>query len=94
MFFKNTFKQRGPKRFKYLPRFAKEDQGYHGLCFRRAFEEPKASLFDASNQWSSSRSNSRNRGNSAVTTRLLIIIFILSFIAYFILDIDFPSLKF
>ena len=89
MFFKNTFKQREPKRFKYIPRFINEDQEYQGLRFRRFFEESDVVSFNVSNQRKDSRRHSRNSGNSVVSIRLLIIIFILSLIAYFVLDFDF-----
>ena len=89
MFFENIFKQRPPKRFRYFPRFVESEQKHQGLPSSRFSSGRERLSIYASDHWKNIRTNYRNSDKLYVTLRLLIIVFVLSFIAYLILDFDF-----
>ncbi len=87
---RNIFKLEKNKRFYYKPRFyegAKEKNVYD-IQSKFDIKNRADSYNDYKAQWAKARSEYRNRGNSGVNYRLLIIIAVLVFIVLYIFDFD------
>lgn len=88
--FKNFLKLPGNSRFHYTPRYYKgvEEGNIYKFKSKYSREDADLNYNDFRGQWQQARLDSRNRANSGVSMRLLLIIAVLVLIFLYIIDFD------
>jgi len=86
----NFYKARKNQRYNYTPRYYKGKDGGNIYSFDSKFTKYKemTNAGDFGAQWAEARSNSRNRGNREINSRVLVIAAVLILIFLWIIDFD------
>lgn len=86
----NLYNARKNARYNYTPRYYKGKDAGNIYDFNSKFHKYKetTNAIDFGSQWAEARTNSRNRGNREINTRVLAIIAVLVLIFLWIIDFD------
>ncbi|MAW15307.1 MAG: hypothetical protein CMC25_02710 [Flavobacteriaceae bacterium] len=86
----NLFKLRKNRRYNYTPRYYKGKEEGNPYEFNSKFSKYRDiyNTNDMGQQWKEARMQMRTRKNKSLSLRLLSIILVLFFLAFYILDFD------